>query len=100
MSWGAIALLACGAYAFKAGGLFAGGRLQPSGAFVHVVTYLPAAMLAGLVTLQCFGTGSPTEIWTRVAGVAVGAVAVWRKLPLVAVIVIAAAVTALLRLVF
>ena len=58
---------------------------------------LPAALFAGLIVVQTVGSGTPTEIWTRVVGVTAGGVAHWRRAPLLVVIVVAATVTALLR---
>ncbi len=96
MTWWALLALAAGAYACKALGVFGLGRLT-TGPLEHVVAVLPAALFAGLIVVQTFGSGSATEIWTRTIGVTAGAVAHWLRAPLLVVIVVAAAVTALLR---
>jgi len=62
-----------------------------------VVQLLPAALLAALVALNTLDGGDASTVATRAAGVAAGAVAVWRQRSLVAVIVAAAGVTAALR---
>ena len=97
MSWWALLGLAAGAYAFKAFGVFGLGRLT-SGPVEHVVAVLPAALFSALIVVQTVGSGSATEIWTRIVGVTAGGVAHWRRAPLLVVIVVAAAVTAILRL--
>jgi len=98
VSWAAILGLAGGAYAFKVLGLFGLSRVRLEGRLLLLVQLLPAAMLAALVVTQTMSAdGEPTS-WTRVAGVTVGAVATWRKAPLLAVLVLSAATTALLRL--
>jgi branched-subunit amino acid transport protein len=97
VNWGAILGLGAGAYALKALGVFGLSRARLTGWTLWIVQLLPASLLAALIALQLFETGSAEVVATRVAGVAVGAVAVWRKAPLVVVIVAAAAVTAALR---
>ena len=59
---------------------------------------VPAALFAGIIVQQSIGDGSAAIVATRVLGVAVGGVAVWRKAPLFVVIVVAATVTAVARL--
>lgn len=97
MSWAAVLGLAAGAYALKALGVFGLSRAQLTGWTLWIVQLLPAALLAALIGLQLFDEGDAGLVATRVAGVGVGAVAVWRKAPLVVVIVLAAGVTAALR---
>ena len=97
VSWAAVLGLAAGAYALKALGVFGLSRARLTGWTLWIVQLLPAALLSALIALQLFGEGSVELMATRVAGVAVGAVAVWRQAPLVVVIVAAAGVTAALR---
>ncbi|MCC6226651.1 MAG: AzlD domain-containing protein [Microthrixaceae bacterium] len=97
MSWSTILGLAAGAFAFKYFGLFILARLGLDGAMLHLVQLLPAALLGALVALGVFDNGDTHTVLTRLAGVAVGAVAAWRRAPLVVVLVAAAAVTAALR---
>jgi branched-subunit amino acid transport protein len=97
MSWTAIAVLAAGAYAFKALGLLVLGgreltvRLQP------LVALIPAALFTALVVQQTVVTDGDLVLDARLGGVAAGAVAVWRRAPFVAVVLIAMAVTAVVR---
>lgn len=121
MSWTAILLLAGGAYLFKALGLLVLGPLAsrpteaagpagepatgtapgdlPDGWPIQLGQLLPAALLAALVVNQTVTDGQALVIDARLAGVVAGTVAVWRGAPFWLVITIAAAVTALLRLV-
>ena len=96
MSWWALLALAAGAYACKALGVFGLGRLT-SGPVEHVVAVLPAALFAALIVVQTVGSGSAEEIWTRVVGVTAGGIAHWCRAPLLVVIVVAAAVTAMME---
>lgn len=98
MSWFAILALAVGAYAFKAVGFLALGQVPMRPALQRLIGLLPAALLAGLVVIQTVGNDGAALAWTRAAGVAAGAVAAWRDAPLLAVLLVSAAVTALLRL--
>ena len=58
------------------------------------------ALLAALVVVEAVADGRHLVTWTGRGwpGSAVGAVAVWRRLPFLVVVVVAAAVAALLRL--
>ena len=65
----------------------------------RVVELLPVALLAALVVVEAVAAG---RHWSfdgpRLAGFGAGALAVWRRLPFLAVVVAAAAVAAVLRL--
>jgi uncharacterized membrane protein len=98
MSWTAIGLIAAGAYLFKVVGLVViGPRATAGGRGLEVAALLPPALLAALVAVQTLGDGRSVQLDARVAGVAVAAVAAWRRAPFVVVIAIGAAVTAALR---
>ena len=96
MSWPLLLLLAAGSYGLKALGVTALGsvverRLGP------VVSLLPAALFSALIVVMAFEEAGELVLDSRVAGVAVGAVATWRKAPLLIVVAAAMAVTAGLR---
>ena len=55
------------------------------------------ALVSALVIKDTFSTGQDLVLDARAAGVAAAAMAAWRKAPLVLVIVIGAAVTAVVR---
>lgn len=97
MSWTIIGVMAAGAYAFKALGLFALSRVEMPTPIAQLVQFIPAALFCGIVVTQTLGDGSADVVATRVLGVAAGGIAVWRRAPLPVVIVISAAVAALAR---
>lgn len=96
MTWTAIFVLAAGAYLAKAAGLLLGPRLAIA-RIERSLVLLPAAVLSALVIVQTFDGGRALVIDARVAGVAVGALAAWRRVPFVGVVIVAALTTALIR---
>lgn len=101
MSWTAIALLGAGTFALRAAGLAASGRrcdetARPAFA-QRALDLLPAAILAALVALGTVSSGQALAVDARTAAVAAAAVAVAARLPLYAVVIVAAAVAAALR---
>lgn len=97
MTWTLVALLAVGAYGFKALGLVVlGGRTLPA-PLERCLALIPAALIAALVVKDTFSTGQELVLDARAAGVAAAVIAAWRQAPLIAVIVIGATVTALVR---
>ncbi len=97
MSWTAVLLIAGGSYFFKAAGAFGLGRFMKTPTARAIGALLPPALLAALVAVQTFSTGTSLVIDARAAGVIVGGIAVWRRAPFWLVVVLAAAVTATLR---
>jgi uncharacterized membrane protein len=98
--WLTIATLALATAVLKlAGPLALGGRPLP-GKALTVVELLASALLAALVVVETFGSGRSLTLDARVLGVAFAAVALWRRAPMTVVVVGAAAVTALARLLF
>jgi hypothetical protein len=98
--WVVIAVLALATAALKlAGPLALGGRPLPARA-LNIVELLAAALLAALVVVETFGKGRSLVLDARVLGAAFAAVAVWRRAPMIVVVLGAAAVTALARLVY
>jgi branched-subunit amino acid transport protein len=97
MTWTLVILLAVGAYGFKALGLVVlGGRTLPA-TLDRCLALIPAALIAALVVKDTFSIGQELVVDARAAGVAAAVVAAWRQAPLIAVIVIGATVTALVR---
>jgi len=99
VSWPWILGIAVGAYAWKAIGLFGLSRVSLSGPLAELVGHLPPALFAGLIAQQTLAAGTTVEVTTRVGGVLAGCVVAWRRGPLLLVITVAAAMTALLRFV-
>jgi branched-subunit amino acid transport protein len=84
---------------FKAAGPVFLGRRQLPARVDAVVALIAPVMLTALVVTQTFGGDEEVAVDARVPGVAAAAVAVWRGAPIVLAMVIAASVTALIRLV-
>lgn len=83
---------------FKAAGpVFLGRRALPERVDA-VVALIAPVMLMALVVTQTFGGDEEITVDARVPGVAAAALALWRGVPIVAAMAIAAIVTALLRL--
>ena len=97
MTWTPIILLTLGAYGFKVTGLvFLGGRSLPP-MFERCLALIPAAVVTALVMKDTFTQGQELVLDARALGIAVAVIAAWRKAPLIVVIVLGAAVTALVR---
>lgn len=92
-----VAALALGTVALKAvGPLVAGGR-RPPRAVLRVVAMLTPALIGALVLVDTVTEGGSIVLDARIAGVAVGAVALLLRAPTALALVLAAAATALLR---
>jgi branched-subunit amino acid transport protein len=97
MTWLLVLALGLGAYACKATGLVViGGRRLPP-VVVRCLALVPAALLSALVVKDTFSTGTHLVLDARAAGVAVAAVAAWRRAPLIVVIALGALVTVVVR---
>ncbi|MSO40027.1 MAG: AzlD domain-containing protein [Ilumatobacteraceae bacterium] len=97
MTWTLIILLAVGAYAFKVTGLIIlGGRSLPP-IFERCLGLIPAAIITALVMKDTFTVGQDLTLDARSLGIAVAVIAAWKRAPLIVVIVLGAAVTALVR---
>ena len=73
-----------------------GGRELPTW-FTSIVILLSPALLAALVATQAFAEGDRLALDADTAGVAAGGLVVWRTGSIIACVVLAAAVTALVR---
>ena len=98
MSWLVIAVVGAATIAFKASGPVVLGKRQLPLRVASVVEVLAPAMLAALVVTQTVGGDRELVLDERLAGVAAGAVAVWLRAPLLAVMVVAGGVAAAIRL--
>ena len=92
-------VMTIGTFALKsAGPLLLGNRDVPV-RVRRLIDLLPAALLAALAVVATFGDGAALVVDARAAGLMAAGVALWRRAPFVVVVVVAAAVTALVRLV-
>lgn len=93
----AIALLGLGTLAVKAAGpVLAAGRALPP-RLERFVALVPPALLAALVATGTFGSPGGLVLDPRAVGLAVAALALWRRAPFAIVVLAAAAATAAVR---
>jgi branched-subunit amino acid transport protein len=97
--WTLVLATIVGCYAFKLLGYLVPERVLGRPVVRRVVELLPVALLAALVVVEAVADGRHLDLdGPRLAGVAVGAVAVWRRAPFLVIVVAAAATAAILRL--
>ena len=95
--WIVVLVVGLATMALKAvGPLLLGGRQLPT-RVLAVVALLGPALLAALVVTQTLGEDEALVVDERLAGLAAGAGALALRAPLLAVIIVAATVTAALR---
>lgn len=94
----ALVVLATGTYLMRLVPLLLHSRLDLSARTIRVVELGAVALLVALVATGTWFEGQEFAGWARPAGVAVAAVGVWRRLPFVVIVILAAVTTALLRL--
>jgi hypothetical protein len=96
-AWTVVVGVGLATMAIKAAGpVLLGGRPLPW--FLSSVASLAGpALLAALVAINTFGAERALTLDARVVGVAAAAIALWRRAPLLLVVAIAAAATAVTR---
>jgi branched-subunit amino acid transport protein len=96
-AWIVVVLVGLATIAIKSIGpvLFGGRDLPPR--IASLIGLLAPALLGALVAINTFGSGRSLVVDERALGVAAAAIAIWRKAPVLLVVVIAAAVTAVAR---
>jgi branched-subunit amino acid transport protein len=96
-AWALVGLCAVVTAVIKAAGPVAlGGRELPDW-FNGIISLMAPALLAALVCVSALADGDRWALGADTAGVAVAGLALWRGVSIVAAVVIAAAVTALIR---
>jgi branched-subunit amino acid transport protein len=98
MSWFAIGALAVGTYAMRLAGPLLRSRVTLSETVKRYLSLGAVALLAALIATAGLVEHGGFAGVARAAGVGVGAVLAWRRLPFVVVVVAAAATAALIRL--
>lgn len=97
-TWITVAGLAVTTAAVKASGPVVFGSRDLPPLLARVIPLLPAALLAALVVVETFGgPGKTLRIDARAVGLTAAAVALWRRVPLVVAVILAAVVTAGVR---
>ncbi|MCE9667960.1 AzlD domain-containing protein [Myxococcus stipitatus] len=93
-----ILVLAAGTYAFRLAGPLLSDRLQVSARAQELMSLATIAMLSALVATATLTAQGGFAGWARPAGVLVGALLAWKRLPFVVVVAAAALTAAGLRL--
>jgi branched-subunit amino acid transport protein len=97
IAWATIFLITLATIVIKSTGpVLLGGRELP-GWLGRVIALLAPALLAALVVADLFGKDQRLSVDERAVGIAAAGLALAAKLPMIAVVVVAAAVTAGLR---
>jgi branched-subunit amino acid transport protein len=98
MTWLAIGILAAGTYAMRLAGPLLRSRITMSETVKRYLSLGAVALLVALIATAALVEDGGFAGVARPAGVLVGAVLAWRRLPFVVVVVAAAVTAALLRL--
>jgi hypothetical protein len=96
--WIPVLVTCAGCYALKAVGLWVPQRWLQHHRAADAIALLPVALLASLATSQTLASGQHLTIDSRLAGVGVATLAAVLRAPFLVVIVLAAGITAALRL--
>ena len=97
MTWTTLLVLAAGTYLLRLAGIALRDRLSLPARVERYVDLGATALLVALVATAALLDGGAFTGWARPAGVAVGALAAWRRAPFVLVVLLAAGTTAGLR---
>lgn len=98
-TWTLVLSTVIGCYLLKLTGYHVPERVLTQPRIRSVVELVPVALLAALVVVQAVAAGRHIDLdGARLAGVAVAAVAVWRRAPFLLVVVLAGLTAAVLRL--
>lgn len=95
--WWTIIGLAVTTVLVKAAGPMVFGGREPHPAFLRVVAMMAPALLAALVVTSALSDGRQPGVGADTAGVLAGGVLLWRGRSVVLAVVVAVAVTAVLR---
>ena len=98
MSWTAVIVLCAACYGLKAVGFALAGRMRSAAPGTGPLDLLVVPVLAALIVVQTIGGSKEIVLDARLPAVLVAAVLVWRKAPIIVIVLAAGATAALLRL--
>ncbi len=98
MTWTVLLLASAGCYLLKLVGMAVPARLLDHPVVERVADRIPVALLAALVAVQVFASGTSLVLDARVAALGFAVVALLLRAPFLVVVFGAALVAALLRL--
>jgi uncharacterized membrane protein len=97
MIWPAVIIGSLGAYLLKLSGYVIPERVLDNDRLRRLTALLPVALLAALVAVQTFATGTELQVDARIAGLAAAIIALALRAPFLVVVLIAAITAAVLR---
>lgn len=98
MSWLGLLVFSVGNVITRAIGMFVlGGRVGPNARWTKLVALVPISVVAAVFAVQTLGSRDQIVFDSRILGIAAASIAVWRKMPMVVVVLVAAGVTAVSR---
>jgi branched-subunit amino acid transport protein len=100
MTWAAIIGAGLGCYLLKLAGMSLPARVLAHPLVERIADLIPVALLAALVAVQVFASGTHLTLDARAAGLAVAVVALLLRAPFLVVVFAAALTAALVRVVF
>lgn len=98
MSWWAVLALCLSAYALKALGIVLADRIPRSALTGGALDVVVVPVIAALIVVQTLDGGREIAIDARLPALGVAAVLIWRKAPILVIVLAAGAAAALLRL--
>lgn len=98
MSWTPLLVAAAGCYLLKLAGLSVPSKVLDHPVVERVADLIPVALLAALVAVQTFASGTHLTVDARLLGLGFAVVALWLRAPFLVVVFGAALVAALARL--
>lgn len=98
--WSAVIAASALVYSWKIFGYLIPERFVSNPRIQRLATLLTVALLAALVGIQTFATGSSLSLDARLPALVIAGVLYWLRVPFLIVVVVAAAVAGLLRLFF
>lgn len=97
--WPAIIVAAVGCYLLKLAGLSVPDRVLDRPYVRRLADLIPVALLGAIVAVELVASGPVADVGARAAGVGVGVVALLLRAPFLVVVFVAAATTAVIRLI-
>lgn len=97
-TWAGIAVMVVGCFGLKYAGLSVPAPVLQHPLTVRAVALIPAGLLGALIAVQVLADGSSVQVDARVPALVVAAVLLALRVPFLPVVVSAAVVAALLRL--
>ena len=98
MSWWAVLALCACAYALKAAGVVLAARTSPEAAARGSLEIVVVPVIAALVVVQTLDGGRDIALDPRLPALLVAAVLIWRRAPIIVIVLAAGGTAALLRL--